>query len=108
MPICNVSEPKIDVTYENELQQNQNMASKQEQEQKHEQNLQQKMCLSNPNPPNSQAETKIRSIGKSREIIIGSQRNFKRILIDDNFCKIKLEKKHFVVSKIVYLQIVLC
>ena len=38
-------------------------------------------------------ETKIRSFPE-REIIIGSQKNFRRILITNAFYKVKLQKKH--------------
>ena len=38
-------------------------------------------------------ETKIRSFPQ-REIIIGSQKNFRRILITNVFFKVKLQKKH--------------
>ena len=38
-------------------------------------------------------ETKIRSFPQ-REIIIGSQKDFRRILITNGFFKVKLQKKH--------------
>ena len=47
-------------------------------------NIHQKLCKN---------ETKIRSFPQ-REIIIGSQKNFRRILITDTFFKVKLQKKH--------------
>ena len=38
-------------------------------------------------------ETKIRSFPE-REIVIGCQKNFRRIYITNTFCKVELQKKH--------------